>query len=303
MPINSFAPIPPGQVDCFGKGHDGYPERFEDDDTPDQLWDACGDASTKFTAEYWIEPSDWADRARDNDKYGGWAANYVDRFTNQSPTHECTCHSLSRLFESCRNKQRGVIYAEGPKRGYRYAESAEFDSVWVSPLSIYAEANPRQWGGASIRGVLSIATRRGFLPSTKQPRDYGFAHALHDTAGRSDTDNQASGPWTRVSSFPAGWEQTAALLQPQEVIFPESWEQAVCLVLHGLGVGVGRKGHAIPWMVARFNSSGDFAGMDYVDSYQVIRTDSAATVRSAWRGSYAIETVRPPADWEDPARG
>lgn len=301
MMLDSFATIPPDLIDHFPAGHDGYSDRCAAEDTPDALWDACGSASTKFSDDYWIEPKDWPDAARDNDKYRSWAMNFVDRYTWQKSSHECTSHSLRALGESSRNRQRGVFYKDGPKKGFRYPESATNNSVWLSPLSIYAEANPRQWGGASIRGVLSIAIRRGFLPSKTQPRDYGFKHQLHDSAGGGEASNQSIGPWTPVSRFPSGWQETAKHFRPLEVIFPESWEQAVCLVLHGIGIGVGRSGHAIPWMQALFDSRGNFTGLAYPDSYLVTRVDSAATVRSAWRGSYGIASFTAPDDWERPA--
>ncbi len=41
--------------------------------------------------------------------------------------------------------------------------------VWFSPLSVYAEANPRQWGGATMQGTLRIAMQRGMLPEHNGP--------------------------------------------------------------------------------------------------------------------------------------
>lgn len=190
-----------------------------------------------------------------------------------------------------------MSFADGPKKDFRYPESAEFNSVWLSPISIYAEANPGQWGGASIRGVMEIAVRRGFLPETIQPKNYGFKHALHGTAGGTASHNQATGPWTRVSNFPAGWQETAKWFRPLEIIFPDSWEQAVCLVLHGYLVGVGRSGHAIPW--AQWNVTEQ--AMAYPDSYNTTRYDSKRVVQSAWSGSFAIATMTAPDSWERPA--
>lgn len=296
--MNSFAPIDPALIDVFPAEHDGYPAAFEAEDTTDAVRDACGSAARDFPQAMWIEPSDWADKARDNDRYNTWPMNYIDRFTNQDPTHECTCHSLSRCFEGARNRQRGVIYPEGPKKNFRYDESDDAGSVWVSPLSVYAEANPRQWGGANVRQVMEIACRRGMLPETMQPRDYGFEHALHGTTGRGN-NNQSRGEWVALSRFPQGWQETAKWFKPLEVIFPESWEQAVCLVLHGLFVGVGRQGHAVPW--GRWNAAERV--MAYPDSYDLVRYDSQRTVQGAWQGAFAIATVTAPDDWSKPAGG
>lgn len=296
--MNSFAPINPSLIDVFPEEHDGYPADLAAEDTPDAVRDACGSAARDFPQSMWIEPEDWADKARDNDRYQTWPVNYLDRFTNQHPTHECTCHSLSRCFEGARNRQRGVIYPDGPRKNFRYAESADYGSVWVSPLSVYAEANPRQWGGANVRQVMEIACARGMLPETIQPHDYGFKHALHGTTGQGN-NNQSNGPWTPVSRFPSGWQETAAWFKPLEVIFPESWEQAVCLVLNGMLVGVGRNGHAVPW--GQWNASERV--MAYPDSYDVIRYDSLRTVQGAWRGAFAIASVTAPDDWSKPAGG
>ncbi len=297
--MSSFDKIDPALIDVPlppNMPHDGYPEILAAGDTLDALKDACGAASREFPAALWIEPKDWPDKARDNDKNKTWPVNYVDRFTNQSPTHECTCHSLTRSAEGCRNKQRGIIFPDGPKKDFRYEESARFGSVWLSPLSVYAEANPRQWGGAGCRQVLEIAVRRGFLPETIQPAEYGFKHAMVGTTGKGGK-NQASGSWVRLGSFPAGWEETAKQFRAQEVVFTSDWEQVVCLVLHGYLVGVGRSGHAIPYAFWNVTEQ----AMGYVDSYDVIRWDSLRTVKGASSGAYAITSMTEPDDWSQPA--
>jgi hypothetical protein len=303
--MSSFDPIDPALIDTPSPeialspdGHPGYTPEMEAEDTTDAIRDVCGAASRDFPDSMWIEPSDWADASRDNDANKTWGLNYIDRYTNQNPTHECTCHSLSRGIESCLNRQRAVIFPDGPKKDFRYEESAQFGSVWLSPLSVYAEANPRQWGGANVRQVMEIACRRGMLPEKIQPRDYGFKHQLQGTTGRGGK-NQSSGDWVSVSRFPDGWQETAKQFKPLEVIFPESWEQAVCLVLHGYLVCVGRSGHAIPW--AMWNHSQQV--MAYPDSYDVTRYDSKRVVQSAWRGSFAIASVTTPDDWLQPAKG
>lgn len=294
--MNSFDPIPEHLIDVVLPEHDGYPDELKAGDTRDVLWDCCGSASREFPKEWWIEPKDWNDAARDNDVNKTWGMNYLDRFTNQTPTDECTTHSESRAFEACWNLQRGVIFPDGPKKDYRYPESAEYGSLWVAPLSIYAEANPRQKGGAGVRQVLEIACRRGFLPEKIQPREYNFKHTLHGTTGKGGI-NQSRGPWVPLSQFPEGWKETAKHFKPLEIIFPESWEQAVCIVLHKRLVCVGRNGHAVPW--GMWNAAEQ--AMAYADSYDLVRYDSKRTVQSAWQGSFAIVSVTTPDDWTKPA--
>lgn len=296
--MNSFAPVNPALIDVpLSVPHDGYPDHLAAEDTADALRDVCGATARDFPLALWIEPSNWADQARDNDKYRTWPVNFLDRYTHQGNSHECTAHSLSRCVEGARNRQIGVIFPDGPKKDYRYDESGKYGSVWLSPLSIYSEANPRQWGGANVRQVMEIAVRRGMLPEKTQPREYGFKHAIQGTAGGKSHNNQSNGPWLRVSEFPEGWKDTAAWFKPLEVIFPGSWEEAVCLVLQGMFVGVGRKGHAIPW--GQFNIAEQ--AMLYPDSYLVTRYDSLSTVKSAWRGSFAIASVTSPDSWDQPA--
>ena len=301
--MSSFTPIDPALLDTPSPeialspdGHPGYTEELCAGDTTDVLWDVCGSASREFPKHLWIEPEDWADKARDNDKYKTWPLNYSDRFTNQNPNHFCTCHSLATSFEMCRNRQRAVNYGDGPKKDFRHEESSKYGSVWMSPMSIYAEANPRQWGGAGCRQVMEICVRRGFLPDPIQPKEYGFRHTLIGTTGRGGK-NQSSGAWTPVSRFPDGWQETAKHFRAQEVIFPRSAEQIMCLVLHGYSVGVGRNGHAIPYCFANIQEK----AIAYQDSYDVIRWDSWRTVQSAVGGAYALATVTTPDDWSRPA--
>jgi hypothetical protein len=295
--MNSFTRIDPKLIDVRFPRHTGYPARLAREDSIDVLRQVCGAATRDFPQALWIEPQDWADKARDNDKYHTWPLNYLDRFTNQNPTHECTCHSLRANAEAARNRSRGIIFPEGPKKDFRY-EQSQLGSVWLSPLSIYAEANPGQWGGANVRQVMEIAVKRGFLPDTTQPRDYGLKHTLTGTAGKGNS-NQSGGKWVALKNFPAGWEETAAWFRPAEVIFPESWEQAVCLVLHGMVVSVGRSGHAVPW--SQWNVADQ--AMIYPDSYDLCRADSLGTVKSAWRGAFAIASMSVPDNWLQPTGG
>lgn len=294
--IGSFTPLPRNLVDVT-LPPSGYDAATSAGDTTDALRDACGEAARKFPRSWEVDPSEWDEIARENDRHRAWGMNYLDRFTNQSPTHECTTHSLIRNAEAARNRHRGVTYHAGPQAGQsRYDTSGPAGSVWLSPLSVYAEANPGQWGGANVRQVLEIACRRGILPDRTQPRDYGFRHTITGTSGRGNA-NQSGGRWVPLSQFPDGWQETAKLFRPIEVIFPESYEEAVCCVLRGLLVSVGRNGHAVPW--AQW-MAGERA-MAYPDSYDVVRYDSERTARSAWRGSFAIVTMTTPDDWDHPA--
>jgi hypothetical protein len=296
--------IDPKLIDVFPLEHDGYPDHLAAEDTADNLRDVCGDTAREFPDALWIEPRDWEAKARENDEAKSWAMNFIDRYTNQGPgdgrpgTHECTAHSLRANMEAARNRARGVIYPQGPRDDYRHPESGRFGSVWLSPLSVYAEANPSRLGGANVRAVLEIAVRRGMLPETLQPQDYGFQHTLVGTSGGGNS-NQSAGPWVSLGRFPEGWRETAKLFRPLEVIFPASYEQAVCLVLHGYAVSVGRNGHAVPWC----QWIADERLMAYPDSYNVTRYDSERTARSAWRGSFAIASVTLPDDWSRPAAG
>jgi hypothetical protein len=300
--LNTFAPIDPKLFDPSPElrnspdGHGGYTARLQAADTPDALRMACGAANRDFPASLWVEPGDRADKARENDKNHTWAVNYIDRFTMQDPTHECTCHSLRTNFECAWNVTRGIIYPDGPKKDYRYAESSR-GSVWVSPLSIYAEANPREWGGANVIQVLDIACRRGFLPDKIQPHDYGFKHYLQGTAGRGNT-NQSHGPWVALRNFPEGWQETAKRLMPEEVVVTTNPDKALSLILNGRAFSVGRDGHAIPY--AFWNEREQAVG--YVDSYNVIRFDSMRKFRQAVSyGGFSIISVKAPDDWMDPA--
>lgn len=287
--------IDPKLIDVTLPEHDGYPDELAAEDTRDVLWDCCGEASREFPGHLWIEPGDWTEVAAQNDRLGLWPIDYIDRFTNQSPTHECTAHSLRACAESCRNRQRRIKLGP-PVAGQRLPTSAQSASVWLSCLSIYSEANPRIRGGANVRQVLEIATRRGFLPDKIQPRDWGFRHSLVGTQGKGGV-NQSGGTWVKLADFPDNWRETAKHFRPLEVIFPETWEQTVCLVLHGYAVGVGRSGHAVPY--CRWIPSGNL--MAYVDSYDVIRYDSISNIKRTVGGSYAIASFTTPDDWNKPA--
>lgn len=300
--MNSFAPInpklfePSPQIKTGPDGHGGYTAKLQAADTIDAMRSACSSALRDFPQSFWVDPKDRADKARENDKNNTWPVNFCDRFTNQDPTHECTTHSEVVNFIIARNYHRGLIFPDGPKKDFRYEESQR-GSVWPSPLSVYIEANPGQWGGAGVIQVLDIACRRGHLPDKIQPFDYGFKHYLHGTTGKGNS-NQSSGPWVKLKNLPEGWQDTGKLLMPKEVIVTDDWEQALCIVLNGRAFSVGRKGHAIPY--THWNEREQ--AMGYVDSYNVIRWDSASTVRQAVRyGGFSIISTTTPDDWMKPA--
>lgn len=300
--FDSTIPIPGNLIDTFEPvsslvdGHCGYTPELAKSDTPQALRDACGDAVRDFPSGLWIEEKDRKDRAKLNDETRSWAMNFVSSFTNQSPTHECTCHDLIQGFRVARNKQRGIIYPEGPKSGFRYPASVKGD-VFFSPLSVYAEANPGQWGGAGCIQVLNIACRRGILPDKIQPAEYRFKHTLQGTSGRGN-NNQSGGSWIPVRQFPDGWQDTAKLFMPQEVVVTTKWEEALCLLLHGYKIDYGRSGHAVG--PAMWNAASN--SFPYPDSYDVVRVDSFGTFRSAVSGgAYCIISVTAPDNWLDPA--
>lgn len=290
--------IDPKLIDVTFLEHDGYPEHIAAQDTTDALKMAAEDAGaivTAFPDNLWIEPKDWPDAARDAKKYRTRAIDYLDRYTNQNPTHECTTHAFRACFEAAWNRQRKIPVGP-PQAGQRLEISAKSASVWISCISLYAEANPGQWGGAGVVQILNIAARRGCIPDKIQPREYGFKHTLQGTCGSGGV-NQSKGSWVSVSRFPEGWQETAKHFKPLEYIFPDSWEQTVCLVLHGFMVGVGRQGHSIPY--------GEWIPEDnvmaYPDSYDVTRYDSVSRIRSTVGGSYAIVSTTTPDDWNKPA--
>ena len=282
----------------------GYPDSIQLGDTRDVLMQAAADSGaivTAFPPHLWIEPKGWAEVAELNDQYRIWPLDYVDRFTNQGSgnggysTHECTTHAFRACFESCRNRQR-MIGVGPPVPGKRLDVSATSASVWISPLSLYAEANPREWGGAGVRQILSIASRRGCLPDKIQPREYSFKHAIQGTCGAGGI-NQSRGKWVDVGDFPDGWKETSKHFRPLEYIFPETWEQTVCLVLNGFAVGVGRSGHSVPYL--RWDDTEKL--MQYADSYDLFRYDSVSNIRATVGGSYAIVSVTTPDSWDKPA--
>jgi len=254
--------IDPRLIDVELPEHDGYPTELAAEDTHAAMWDACGDAARDFPDSLWIEPKDWDEVAAENDRLHTWPIDYLDRFTNQSPTHECTTHALRACFEGARNRQR-MIAVGPPILDVVPLLSRTHGSVWVSCLSIYGEANPRIRGGANVRQVMEIAARRGFLPDKIQPRDYGFKHTLTGTNGKGNK-TQSGGAWVALKDFPEGWQETAKHFRPLEVIFPKTYEQTMCCIFGGLFVGVGRDGHSVPY--GRLRKQGGVWLAEYQDS-------------------------------------
>jgi hypothetical protein len=298
--------INPALIDVTIPDITGYPEEFELEDTRDVLMCAVRDLAgldprikaTDFPKEMWIERKDWLEVQKLGEKNRTRAIDFLDRFTNQSPTHECTCHAATSAQAAIRNRSRRI--ALGPPVAHQQLPiSAQSASVWLSPLSVYAEANPRKWGGANVRQVLEIMLKRGILPDKKQPRDWGFKHTLTGTNGKGN-ECQSSGDWVRLSKFPEGWRETSKHFRPLEVIFPENFEQLVCLLLGGpeamgLPVVVGGRGHSIPYMFVDVEEQ----VIGYPDSYDVIRYDSFRNYRSG--GMYAPVSCTLPDDWNKPA--
>lgn len=279
MPDSTDVQFDDSLLDYEFEKDSGYPPEMAARDTPENL---AMLGARDFPDELWIEPRDWKECARENDKHGTWAESRRNRFTNQNPTHECTCHALTQVFEAAWNAQR----------------QSKGSAVFVSQLSIYAEANPRQWGGSSCQRVLGIALNRGFLPEPINGQDPLFKHTLHGTCGRGN-ENNSSGRWVSVRNFPDGWQETARHLRPLECINPRSYEEIICLLLHGRAVGVGRSGHSIPYNQVVWRGNSIYAA--YADSYDVIRYDSLRMIRSAVGGSYCIWSTTVPDDWDKPA--
>lgn len=259
----------------------GYAEDAPQVDTSDNL---AGLGTREFPDHLWIDPKDWKDKARENDKYGLWPEDYINRQTNQTPTHECTTHALLQNMEIAWNRQR-----EGQGMPF-----------YASALSVYAEANPRQWGGSSMQKTLGIAMRRGMLPEHNGPDGTNqrelYKHTLNLSSGR---DDEQGGPWVRLSNFPDGWNDTSRHFKPLEVINIRTWEQSVCVILNGICDSVGRRGHAIPYVKIVWRDGRLYAR--YSDSYRVFRYDSVSNIRAGVGGSYGIVTTTTPDDWSRPA--
>ena len=275
--------FPDTLLDVIPKINTGY-RGFEDEDTVENFAVA---GFIDFPDKYWIDPKDWEDKARENDKYGTWAEDFSNRFTNQSPTHECTCHCLTQCCEVAWNRQRG----------------SKEDAVWFSPLGIYEEANPRVRGGASVRGVLKLAMARGMVPEHDGPAGPGtqqsrFKFTRVGTMGKGNS-TQSHGKWLPYKEYPVGHRDTSKHFRPLEIINVASFEQHFCLLLNGLAVGNGRSGHSITH-VRLVKRDGKWYSK-YKDSYDLFRFDSISMVKSGVGAAYAIASMTRPDDWKRPA--
>lgn len=306
MTVPYLPPLTDEIVDVVLPQHDGYPDDLAKLDTYPAMRGAVEEfaAVTDFPQSLYIEPARWKERAQMNDELGLWAGNFIDRYTHQGNSHECTSHALRCVGESCWNRQRRIALG-GPQVEKRLPVSAESASVWFSCISIYAEANPKQWGGANCQQVCKIAAARGFLPDIIQPKDYGFKHFMCGTCGGHPTVNQSNGSWPGFSNGtfrnpPSGWidsnwRETAKHFRPLEYVFPRSTEEFVCLLLHGYAIGVGRSGHSVPIIGVKYDGSKRY--YPYFDSYNRTLYDSSAY----YSGSYCILTMTQPDDWSKPA--
>ena len=274
--------FPDSDLDWSPDVDTGYPDRLAQLDTPEAF---AGLGAREFPDHLFVDPSDWKDVARENDEYKTWPEDYRNRFTNQAPTHECTCHALAQNVEIAWNRQR----------------AGKGSPVWFSPLSVYSEANTRQWGGSTMQRTVGILIDRGILPEHRGPggttdQKDKFEHTLHCTSGN---DSAAGGPWVSLNRFPSGWQKTAKHFRALEVINPRSYEQVISLLLHGIAVSVGRSGHAIPYVQVVWREGTLHA--KYADSYNAHRYDSVRMIKSGVGGAYGISTTTIPDDWEKPA--
>jgi len=301
----TLPPFNPDLVDVV-LGHDtGYPAAEAEKDTPEAIVEAFGETSREFPDALYVPEEEWEERIEENTAKQLWAHNYLDRFTHQGSSHECTCHALRAVCAAARNRQRRISFGDGPQANVRLAVSATSASVWLSPVSVYAEANPGQWGGASCQGVIGIACRRGMLPAIKQPRDWGLKHTMATTCGGHDGTNQVDGSWPSFRSgtfrripehWPdANWTDTAKHFRPLECVNPRSTAQYVSLVLRGYAIGIGRSGHSVPITFLTLDRGRIYYG--YADSYNVVRYDS----RAYYSSSYSVLSFTTPDDWEKPA--
>jgi len=292
-------PIDYDLVDVELPEHDGYPPEAEEQDTDEAVFAAFGDTGREFPDAFMVPENEWVSRIEEMWAKKLWPINYLDRYSHQGNSHECTSHSLAYACEMVWNRQRRYPHGDGPEANVRLPSSALGSSVWFSPVSVYAEANPRQRGGANIQTVIGIAIDRGILPSIVQPK-YEFDHTMVTTCGGHDGTNQQDGSWPGWSgddfrNGPSGWRETAKHFRPLECINPKNTAQVVSLLLNGCPVGVGRSGHAVTYGAIKLDRGRMYFA--YPDSYDVTRYDSKA----AYSGSWSIASFTMPADWDNPA--
>jgi len=302
-------PLDSRLIDVPPPEESGYPDELAKYDDESSIREAFGAADRDFPDALDIPESEMRERAAYNDEHDLWAGSYIDRYTNQSPTHECTSHALRCVAEACWNRQRRISLG-GPEAGKRLDISAKSASVWFSCLSIYCEANPREWGGANVQQVCRIACDRGFLPDIVQPKDYGFKHTMAGTRGKggvnqSGDNNGGPYPWPGwyrddFRDSPDHWEdddwrETAKHFKPLECVYPRDSHQYRCLLLHGYAIGIGRSGHSVPIIGMKWE--GRRWIYPYYDSYDRLLYDSSAY----YSGAYSILTMTQPDDWDKPA--
>lgn len=219
-------------------------------------------------------------RAQKLDELGMWAMDYSNRFTNQSPTHECTCHALIQNLEIAWNR----MYELRPKSER---------SVFFSPMYSYRVVHGSNWrGGDSMQRTMRGAMTTGAVPEHAgrggvNDQKNRFKFTVAGTYGKGNEFN-SSGDW--MTSIPSECDQWNDYFRIKTVINIQSVEEAVMLLLQGYSDGGGRNGHAIPHAAIRFDSTYDYrrAEYPYIDSYDVIRIDSYKTFRSAVSGMYCV---------------
>lgn len=289
-----FAHITQKMVDVFPPTHDGYVDEKGEDrsDNFAGMEDADGNVvSYEFPERLWIDPKDWRDVASDNTKYRLWpqmAREDFGRFTNQSPTSECTAHSLVQGAEAAYRNQLGICTRNGRK-----------GNILLAPMSIYGRTNPSGRGGANCLNVMKTAVQYGFLPEPGRGQDQIFDHTLIGTRGRGNSE-QKGGVFTPARRFPQGSESTSVSLRPIEVIIPRTIEQCICLILHRYVNNVGRNGHAVPHDILVWKTPGDWPDLfGYSDSYDRVLYDSLRTAKRCVSGASAITLMTTCETFED----
>jgi hypothetical protein len=287
----------------------GYSEAMQAGDSPDVLRSVAASAGVTvvpFPSHFAIPRKDWLEVQRLGEKNKTRPIDFLDRFTNQDPTHECTGHGGQAVFSMARNRTRRIVCGP-PVKGQKPTIASA--SVWPSVLSVYAEANPGERGGAMVRDILDITGRRGWLPDKIQPHDWKFRHTMQGTRGTGNVcQSKGEFPGWRGGNFirkPSdwvddNWQETSKHFRPLEIVVPDSLEEVICLLLGGpeaMGIPLhtGGRGHSIPYAFADVENE----VIGYSDSYNVIRYDSFRNARMG--GIYGIVSTTIPDDWNKPA--
>ncbi len=104
--------IPKELIDVVLDDETGYPEELSRQDTPDVLRCAAADAGVTVVplpSHFAIPRKDWLEVQKLGEKNRTRPIDFLDRFTNQSPTHECTSHGGQAVFTMARNRQRRIV--------------------------------------------------------------------------------------------------------------------------------------------------------------------------------------------------